>query len=269
MSADNPQFYSQHGEDVVLARAFSRTRGPRFFVEVGMIDGKRFSNTLALEEQGWQGVCVEAHPGYIDRVRANRPGSVVVHAAVTETHCHGLTFFADPRGDLSTLVPRDENTMCERFGKWYTGYQKVTVPGRTLDEILTEAGAPVGLEVVSIDIEGGEMAALRGLDLQRWQPRALVIEADDGRAIARLADWLEPRGYRLARVVGVNAIYTRTAADAWRVRSVRIDQQVCHTAHPVDETVGEAMIVPSDYETRGQYLRRMVMHQHVPLRRAG
>lgn len=262
MSQREGAYYSQHGGDVILARAFARSGGPRFFVEVGMIDGRRFSNTLALEERGWRGICVEAHPDYVKHVRQNRPNSLVVHAVVADRHQAQMTFFADARGDLSTIHPRDETAMRERFGKWYTGYKPVAVTGRTLDEILTDARAPVGLEVVSIDIEGGEMPALAGLDLDRWKPRALVIEAEDEAARQRLAAWFGPRGYRLARMVGINAIYTRTAGDAWRVRWARIDQCMRHTAHPVDKTVGEAMIVPSGYETCSQYLRRMVLHRH-------
>ena len=76
-------YYSQHGEDFLLDRLLSdKKRG--FFVEVGCIDGRRFSNTLIFEERGWRGLCVEAHTGYIELLRQNRPNSIVCHCAAGE-----------------------------------------------------------------------------------------------------------------------------------------------------------------------------------------
>ena len=151
-------FYSQHGEDIIALRAMARSRRPGFFVEVGMIDGRRFSNTLALEEPAGAGVCVEAHPGFVQRVRDNRPNSRVVHCAVAD-RAGVLPFHADPRGDLSGLTARPADEMRHRFGSDFRGYDVVDVPVRTLDDILIETNAPRRIDVVSIDIEGGELAA--------------------------------------------------------------------------------------------------------------
>jgi FkbM family methyltransferase len=252
-------FFSQHGEDIIAWKTLAGSTGPRYFIEVGMIDGRRFSNTLAFEQRGWRGLCVEAHPGFIEYVRRHRSASTVVHAAAAGPDANGKTlpFYADPRGDLSSLNPRNEQEMKERFGHWFQGYDVVDVPVRTLDDMLYQAHAPQGIELVSIDIEGGEIDALRGLNLDYWQPRILVIEADDPEALSDLSKYLSPHGYRLARVVGVNAVYTRTRRDALRVRLARVDQRVLHTANPIDQTVDDAWIIPSAYETRSQFALRV------------
>lgn len=252
------KFYSQHGEDIVAWKTLGESEGPRYFLEVGMIDGLRFSNTLAFERRGWRGLCVEAHPDYVGLVVHNRPNSTVIHAAASDTSGKTMPFYADPRGDLSSLVARDEAEMKERFGHWFRGYQVLEVPVRTLDEMLEEANAPEDIELVSIDIEGGEVAALRGFDLQRWRPRMLILEADDAEARAQLDEYLLPRGYHYARPIGVNAVYTRTVADAWRVRLARVDRQVFHTAHAKDQTIQDQTVVPSAYETRSQYAKRLL-----------
>jgi len=250
-------FYSQYGEDIVALKAMGRVRGPRYFVEVGVIDGVRLSNTLALERRGWRGLLVEAHPGFVGLVRANRPGSTVVHAAAADVTGRTMPFHADPRGDLSSLVPRDDAEMRRRFGRWFRGYEVVEVPVRTLDDMLEEANAPAGMEVVSIDIEGGELAALRGFDLGRWRPRMLILEADDADALAALSAHLRPRGYRLARRIGVNALFTRGWLDRWRVRLAKVDQPVVHTANPMDRDAHDALVMPAAFETRGAYARRL------------
>jgi FkbM family methyltransferase len=266
----NPTFFSQHGEDILAWKVFGprprnspSANGPndpcgRFFVEVGMIDGVRFSNTLALERMGWRGLCVEAHPGFIDQVRANRPGSRVMHAAAADVSGPAMTFYADPRGDLSSLIRRDEKEMKARFGPWYQGVTAVSVPVRTLDEMLTEVNAPREFELLSIDIEGGEPAALKGLDLNKWRPRMMILEADDEQARRNLDALVEPAGYRCVRRVGVNAIYTRTTRDAWAVRLVRIDQCVRLTANPADADGQDRIVIPASFETRSQYARRLV-----------
>jgi FkbM family methyltransferase len=252
-----PRFYSQHGEDIVAWKVLADSPGPRYFVEVGMIDGLRFSNTLAFEERSWRGMCVEAHPRYVPHVRMNRPGSTVMHAAASD-RSGVMPFHADPRGDLSSLQPRDEAEMKQRFGAWFEGYEVIDVPVRTLDAMLEEAGAPGGIELISIDVEGGELGVLGGLDLDRWRPRLLLIEADDDAALRALDEHLLPCGYTRARSVGINVFYTRTIMDAWRVRLARIDQRVFHTAHPTDTRIDNQIVIPCTFETRSQYARRLI-----------
>ncbi len=251
-------FYSQHGEDYVAWRVLGRSRGPRYFVEVGMIDGLRFSNTLAFERRGWRGLCVEAHPQSVERVRANRPNSTVVHAAASDEADGTATLYADPRGNLSSLIRRDEAELRRRFGRWFRGLAMVPVPVRRLDDLLAEAAAPREFELLSIDVEGNELAVLRGLDLSRWRPRLIIVEAEDALDRAMLDYHLEPYGYRRARTLGVNAVYARRTGDAWRVRMVRVNRRMVHTAHPVDPRLPEQLVYPSEYETPAQYAGRML-----------
>jgi FkbM family methyltransferase len=51
------------------------------------------------------------------------------------------------------------------------------VPARTLTQVLDEAGIAGEIDLLSLDIEGGEPAALRGLDLERHAPRYICVEA--------------------------------------------------------------------------------------------
>ena len=58
------------------------------------------------------------------------------------------------------------------------------VPARSLSEVLDELDAPE-VDLLSLDVEGFEPQALRGLDLERHGPRWIVVEAhdlDSGRA---------------------------------------------------------------------------------------
>ena len=58
--------------------------------------------------------------------------------------------------------------------------------------------------------------------------------------------------------IGVNAMFTRNRLDAWRMRAVHVDQSVLHTANPMDDVTTDRVMIPSAYETRGDYGRRML-----------
>lgn len=93
-----PDYYSQHGEDAIAWALFQDRTGPRYFVEVGALDGERFSNTYSFEKSGWRGVCIEPHRDYIDLLRRNRPGSCCVHAAVSNWNSDQVNFYANYHG---------------------------------------------------------------------------------------------------------------------------------------------------------------------------
>ena len=228
------QFYSQDGEDAVMWSLFGDDT-PGYFVEVGALDGRRFSNCYSFELAGWKGVCVEPHHDYIELVRRNRPGSTCVHAAVSDHDADAAPFFANRRGTLSTLDASKETLWKQRFARYFTGFDTQRVPVRTLTRILDEAGAPAPVDVVSIDVEGHELNVLRGLDFDKYRPRVLVIEALDAGAAAELEAFMSGKGYRKARQISSNLLFCRDEADAAVVAAAKSDVPRVWLPHPLDE----------------------------------
>jgi len=60
---DAVEFYSQNGEDFLLWSLF-KGRKSGFYIDIGAFDGIHLSNSYYFEKNGWDGVCVEAHPEY-------------------------------------------------------------------------------------------------------------------------------------------------------------------------------------------------------------
>jgi FkbM family methyltransferase len=238
-----PTFYSQHGEDYLAWRALGRpTHG--YYVEVGALDGRRFSNTYALEQMGWSGVCIEAHPDYAQMTRGNRPGAIVVHAACCDQDCQSISFYTNRRGSLSALTPMDPALIQQRYSAYFHGYQEVKVPARTLSTILAEAAAPASIDLLSIDVEGHELPVLRGLDFDRYLPRIVAVEAL-GQADEALCDaFMADRGYRFARQLSANRFYTRESELALRLARQAIDVPLLRTAHPLDPADRDTVIEP-------------------------
>lgn len=227
-------FYSQNGEDYILNQLF-KDKDNGVFAEIGCIDGLRFSNTLYFEEKGWTGVCVEAHKGYIDMLRKNRPRSIVVHAAVSETNQDSATFFANSRGSLSTLDPGMENEFKTTYGKYFTGFESQTVPMKTLQTIFGENGIE-NIDILSLDIEGFEVEAVKGLDLSIHQPGVMVVESDSTAHERRLDRLILPHGYKKTARVSKNIFYCHPRIKTAGIENKRFWVNVCHTAHPLDDT---------------------------------
>lgn len=225
-------YYSQNGEDLVIDAAFDGARSG-FFVEVGCIDGRRFSNTLALEERGWRGICVEAHAGYIELIRAARPGSAVVHCAIGDRDEALVPFYANARGALSTLDRSLEGLYSTRYAEWFHGFEEQRIGMRAISSLLDELGAPA-IDVLSVDIEGCDVLAIRGLDLKRHRPRLIVVEADDAASGDEIDGMLLPAGYSRGPMISGNAFYLAERAMLDRLGGRTIRGVVKHTRHPMD-----------------------------------
>ena len=68
----------------------------------------------------------------------------------------------------------------------------------TLNSLLEQAGAPSVIDFLSLDVEGAELAILRGVDFTQFKFRFILIECRD---VNNLEMFLEPFGYKLQEKV--------------------------------------------------------------------
>lgn len=156
-----------------------------WFVEAGAYDGFQQSNTYYLARmKGWRGVLVEPLPQLAELCRKRRKESAVVVCALGSPEEAGGTISLRHAG-LMTMVRgalADEATEQARASSGLTGQglapleQFVEAPVRTLTEVLVETATPRDFDLLSLDVEGFEVAALRGLDLTRFLPKAICVE---------------------------------------------------------------------------------------------
>jgi len=225
------KYYGQNAEDAVLWSVFEDGYIGTY-LDIGALDGVRFSNTYSFEQAGWRGVCVEAHPVYAKFAKANRPSAVVVHAAASDKDADSINFYANKLGSLSTLDPGMEKHFKAYGDKIFMGFKKIRVPMCTANTVLENANIDK-LDVVSIDVEGSELAVLRGLDLNRFSPRILVIESMLDKTKVRVVARMKASGYCLARSIGNNYFYCRDSADITTVKHATTKVAVVKTPHPI------------------------------------
>jgi FkbM family methyltransferase len=198
--------YGQNAEDVVLHRALKDIdRG--FYIEVGANDPTVLSISRAFYDAGWRGVAIEPLPDVARQFREARPRDIVVQAAVTAADTDEVSLHAIEGTGLSTL----DSTISGRHAA--AGYEarEVRVPARTLTSVLEEHGITEDIHFMVVDTEGTEADVLASLDLTRFRPWILVIEATEPLTTTPSHQAWEPRvleaGYEFCLFDGISRFY--------------------------------------------------------------
>ncbi len=168
-----------------------------FFVEVGANDPEQLSQTWHLERLGWRGVLVEPQPALAQKLKEQRRAAVFACACSSPQNAGKMLPF-QVSGIHSSLNP-------DFFVAGMRKDAMIEVPVRTLDDVLTQAQAPVPIDLLSIDVESHEIDVLNGVTLAHWRPRLILIE--DLAFSLRLHRLLRSRGYKWVRRTGLNGWY--------------------------------------------------------------
>lgn len=161
--------YAQRGEDEYL-----KTVLPDFgrYLDIGAYNGKTFSNTRLLAEEGWEGVSVEPSAHCFAAMVLDPPPNGVLVNALVGRH-RGLTAFHYSRDALST-------TSDAHARKWASlaGYIPTFAVTVTVGDLLETFPGPYDL--ISVDTEGTTAQIVEDLipHLNELKCRALVYEHD-------------------------------------------------------------------------------------------
>ncbi|CAD7971527.1 unnamed protein product [Amoebophrya sp. A25] len=159
-------------------------------VEMGALDGLRFSNSYAFEyELGWRSVLIEGSAGNFAALQKNRPNATAIFGAAC--------------AKVSTIkIPGSGPTASAHDGPASTG----DTPCMPMSMLLGRAGVD-RVDFFSLDVEGAELAAIESHDYMRVPVNAYLIEmrpnAAEAEKNSRVRKALADRGFcRLAVNVG-------------------------------------------------------------------
>eukprot|EP00956_Cyclotella_meneghiniana_P015113 scaffold22931_cov50-Cyclotella_meneghiniana.AAC.3 len=134
------------------------------FLEMGALDGIKFSNTLMFEQcLGWNGLLIEANPTSFTKLLENRPCAITIGEAACKVD-DGPTLRMTGVEGVATIV--------EDNAKDY-----VEVPCRPLNQMLEENGID-RINFFSLDVEGALLNVLQTLDWEKVKIDVLLVEAD-------------------------------------------------------------------------------------------
>jgi len=194
--------WSEHGEDIVIARELEYLLHNGFYVDVGSNHPTKGSNTFKLYRMGMRGITIEPNPTLLYLHAKYRSADVQLCAACGE--CDGVAmFYHIATHGLSTLS-------CERCKELVaSGHHLLSrslLPVLTLRTILNKnafAERPV-FALLSVDAESMDEVVLRSNDWTRDRPRLVVFEENQGSQSA--IDYLSDLGYHPIAKCGSNHV---------------------------------------------------------------
>lgn len=159
-----------------------------FFFEAGANDGLTQNNTIKLEPLGWQGILVEPSPKAFEKLAKNRSDPWLFNCAIGE---HKGTFVSGDFEEGGLTGSCESNTKKKSLlkqikdvyslGRYFFKFrslpkqrQLIEVPVNTISNLLNQCDLK-RIDIMIIDLEGYELAALKGMNFGPM-PRILIVE---------------------------------------------------------------------------------------------
>ena len=148
-----------------LNEIFNKKSG--FFIELGANDGLFQSNTAFFEKKmEWSGILIEPSLKGYEKCKKNRPKSVCLNCACVSN---------DYKDDYIYGDFEDNSPMGSINGNRLDRKNLVKVKAITLEKILDEH-CHTNIDFLSLDTEGYELEILKGLNLDKYRPKFILIE---------------------------------------------------------------------------------------------
>jgi hypothetical protein len=162
--------WSLEGEDIIAATILRNVSCGQYF-DIGCADPVHISNTWKFYQQGWRGLAVDGRP--IKNAWAEqRPEDVFIQQVLGDGADTVFYEFPDPH--LSSCDTRTILRYSDRFpSESITCKSLPTVQASSLWNKVFPSSVP---ELVSLDVEGQELAVLKGFNLETERPKLFIIE---------------------------------------------------------------------------------------------
>lgn len=197
--------HSQNNEEQIILEFFG-DKADGHLLEIGAFDGATFSNTLALIERGWSGVCVEPSPGPLLGLlkrHGDNPKVKIVQAAITAEQ-ESPTVFYDSGGDAISTFSHLHRARWESSGSKFKPFHVFPV---TVDQLFDTFG--YDFDFISLDVEGTNWALFNALPFAQLKKLRLICVEYDLHS-ARMLELIEPYGFKQIAVNGENLILGRS-----------------------------------------------------------
>jgi FkbM family methyltransferase len=202
--------FAQHGEDIEIMRLLRQSNSTGPYVDVGCNHPFKLSNTYLLYLNGWRGLCVDPLSRFTSLYQKWRPEDVFECLGISD-HPGARPLFEFESDVLTTLDPH----LAEEYQRQGHKFRRKTqVEIRSIDSVLEARGVSAPLSLLSLDIEGYELPALRSIKLEKWRPALVCLEVltANGRRNEESIRYLIENGYRIESDLGLNLLFQRAAA---------------------------------------------------------
>ncbi len=169
--------------DIKLEKYLNFNSG--FFIEVGGNDGYSQSNTYYLERYlEWNGILVEGIPELYNDCKRERKKSSVYNCALVSSdfsESHVEMHYANLMSVVNNSLKNPEEQLkhlesgrkADKISRPYS----IKVPAVTLESILDSFPSLPKIDFFSLDVEGYELDVLKGMNLEKYRPNYILVEA--------------------------------------------------------------------------------------------
>jgi FkbM family methyltransferase len=198
--------YSRNFEDVILQRVLADVKDG-CYVDAGASHPVSDSNTYAFYEKGWRGIAIDAID-YGEAWREERIEDIFVNAALGAKPGE-MTFHVFRETPQISTGSQASLALWREDGR--APDTALVVPVLTLDGLLEEHLQGRVLHLLAIDVEGMEKEVLAGLDLRKYRPWVVIVEATRPGTPEPDHEGWEPMllaaGYAMVYRDGINRFY--------------------------------------------------------------
>lgn len=202
------EVYDNQPVDSVLRQYFPDFNYKWIFFDIGAFEPIRISNSYHFEKNGWDCYCFEANTQGIPLLKEYRKN--VFNYAISNIDLDIVKFnvvlSSNWTAGFSAININEEYKKIFNFDPKKHIITEIMVPQKTLNTVIkNEIPNLTKIDIISLDIEGGKLDCLYGLDLNKYNPSVLVIEnvTND----LSIKNYLESFGYILDKQISYNQFY--------------------------------------------------------------
>lgn len=210
-------YSNYHGEfqngkyvDQTLREYFPDYNYKGIFLDIGAYEPINISNSYHFEQNNWDVYCFEANTLLIEQLKQQRKN--VFNYAIYNENKDDIEFniVVAGYGGGSGMAGISSIELSEQYmSRFYHNEEiiKINVQQKTLNYLLENVIKldTNHIDIISIDVEGGELKVLQGLDLNKYKVKVFVIENvfND----INLYNYMINNGYILDKQIEYNQYY--------------------------------------------------------------
>ncbi len=161
-------YYSQFGEDAVLKELIRKHDNKGTYLDIGCYHPRKHSNTYFLYKMGWSGMLVDVEKAKLIACKLVRPRDKTYLCAVS-----------NDKGNVPVFAPKKYSVFTSLI-KLSDEFKEIgTINQNTITEIIDNNLYGNCPAVLSIDIEGKDYEAIKGIDFKKYSPKFILIECWD------------------------------------------------------------------------------------------
>lgn len=206
------EYFSQYQQDKILNESYFKNKSEGVFVDIGAHDGITLSNTYFFEKYlNWKGLCIEPLQKAFDLLKTNRKCEVVNGCAWIENTVKTFRSIDGYSEMLSGLVDCYDPQHIKRIETESAGSGGQVIVDSPINcydiNDLLEKNKLFTIDLLSVDIEGGEFELIKHINLDRFDANVILVENNYNDN--NLREYLFNIGYNLDQRLGVDDVFVR------------------------------------------------------------